>query len=238
MSCPRILVALVAALLPLSTPTSAETPPTASTAQESPGQRGFLGFLFGFHNGTESLEVLQLYPGGPAEVAGLEVGDVVVAFNGVSFRFASEIEARRAFDWIETGESIDLTVSRDGKEVVLSLVASRLPEPIRRENAEKLDIALKSESNATLQRILETNRELVLEKLDSGTVRLSMADSDASLDDVLELLTARHRSIREVISALAPGESVRVRISRTESGGFAFQTTREGPQAQPQDRRH
>lgn len=70
--------------------------------------------------------VQTVTPGSPAEQAGLLPDDVVVAVNGVGFRFATELEIAKAFDWLEPGDRLELTVLRAGRPLTLELVATEM----------------------------------------------------------------------------------------------------------------
>ncbi|MGF1610013.1 MAG: Do family serine endopeptidase [Kiloniellales bacterium] len=76
--------------------------------------------------------VSKIYPGGPADVAGLQRGDAVVAVDGQpvddlqAFRF--RIATR------ELGTTVDLDVRRDHEAITLALPMARAPEtPVRDE---------------------------------------------------------------------------------------------------------
>jgi len=69
--------------------------------------------------------VAELWPGGAADRAGLERGDVILAVDGASVN--DETGARFRFATRALGESAELTVLRDGAERVLSVQAEPAP---------------------------------------------------------------------------------------------------------------
>ena len=69
--------------------------------------------------------VAEIWPGGPAEDAGLERGDVVVAVDGVEIN--NEAGARFRFATRTIGETADLTVLRDGERLTLTVEAEPAP---------------------------------------------------------------------------------------------------------------
>ncbi len=65
------------------------------------------------------LFVNDVIEGGSADVAGIEVGDIIIAFNGEKVTSASEfINKRNTF---KAGDTIDLTVNREGKEKTIKV---------------------------------------------------------------------------------------------------------------------
>lgn len=79
--------------------------------------------------------VAEIWPGGPAEDAGLERGDVVVAVDGVEIN--NEAGARFRFATRTIGETADLTVLRDGERLTLTVEAEPAPGVAE---GEKLDV--------------------------------------------------------------------------------------------------
>lgn len=69
--------------------------------------------------------VSELWPDGPAEAAGLERGDVVIAVDGVDVN--DEAGVRFRFATRRIGQSADLTVLRDGERVELTVEAAPAP---------------------------------------------------------------------------------------------------------------
>ena len=69
--------------------------------------------------------VAELWPGGPADQAGVERGDVVVAVDGVDIN--NEAGARFRFATRTIGEDAELTVLRDGDPVTLTVRAVAAP---------------------------------------------------------------------------------------------------------------
>ena len=68
----------------------------------------------------------NVYRGGPADRAGLKVGDVVTAINGREVADAGALRFRLATQPI--GSTADLTVIRKGREITLQLPLAPAPE--------------------------------------------------------------------------------------------------------------
>ena len=59
-------------------------------------------------------QVVSVYPGSPAERAGLRTNDLVVAINGAPMRSGTELRNRVGLSRI--GDEVELTVERGGSE--------------------------------------------------------------------------------------------------------------------------
>lgn len=70
--------------------------------------------------------VAQVLPGSPAERAGIERGDVIVAFNGTELGGSAELPP--LVGAMAPGSRTTVTVLRDGRERTLSVVLSELDE--------------------------------------------------------------------------------------------------------------
>jgi S1-C subfamily serine protease len=116
--------------------------PTISQAAEDPGAPiAFMGIgaddaaspdvQFAIELGTDQgAAILDVVPGSPAEAAGVQVGDVVVAFDGQDISTADELgEAIRSHD---PGDRVDVEIVRpDGEQVTLTVELGENPAAIR-----------------------------------------------------------------------------------------------------------
>lgn len=91
---------------------------------------GFVGIEMEKDEATGSLTILRVIPGSPAEVAGLQQGDALIALNGVAFKDASEDALKAAKkDW-KPGQNVTYTVSRDGYDRSVSLTLGTMPPEV------------------------------------------------------------------------------------------------------------
>ncbi|MGJ3263199.1 MAG: Do family serine endopeptidase [Salinarimonas sp.] len=67
----------------------------------------------------------QVTPDSPAAEAGLEVGDVVLAVNGDEIEDARDLSRTIAF--MDPGETIEVTVFRDGEQRTIDVTIARMP---------------------------------------------------------------------------------------------------------------
>ncbi len=99
-------------------------------------QRGWLGVVvqevnkdlaesFGLPKPAGAL-VAQIMPGGPAEEGGLEVGDVILEFNGEEVNMSSDLP--HAVGRVRPGNEATLVVMRDKKRRTVKLEVGALPE--------------------------------------------------------------------------------------------------------------
>lgn len=65
------------------------------------------------------LFVNSVVEGGSAEEAGIEVGDIIIAFNGEKVTSSSEFIAMR--NEFKAGDTVKLTVNREGKEITVNV---------------------------------------------------------------------------------------------------------------------
>ena len=70
--------------------------------------------------------VAQLVPGGPAEQGGVQVGDIITAFNGKAILFSSDLPHQVGL--MAPGSKANLTLMRNGKPMSLALSVGQLPD--------------------------------------------------------------------------------------------------------------
>lgn len=76
---------------------------------------------------TKGVLVSDVERDAPAELAGIEEGDVIVRFNGKSV--ASPDELRDAVRGVEPGKEVRVEIMRDGKAKTLAVTVGERPEP-------------------------------------------------------------------------------------------------------------
>jgi sigma-B regulation protein RsbU (phosphoserine phosphatase) len=80
-----------------------------------------LGLDFPYQPSQHANVVTNVYPGSPAERAGLRIGDQIVAFDGRRIEDAADQE--RVWDLHEPGDSVRLTILRPGQTAPLEVTA-------------------------------------------------------------------------------------------------------------------
>ena len=106
------------------------------------GRRGRLGVVFDLSadpaRDTIGVRITGVTPGGPADKAGVQTGDIVVQLNGTRLAAASGNDAededvtsrpaRRLIDLasrLHTGDTVHLELRRDGRPLTVTLAAAR-----------------------------------------------------------------------------------------------------------------
>ncbi|AFV00403.1 DegQ family serine endoprotease [Simiduia agarivorans] len=69
---------------------------------------------FGLENGQQGVLITQVYPDSPADKAGLENGDIIIAVDGRNTTNVGQV--RSAIGVVERGEKVKLTLLRNGKK--------------------------------------------------------------------------------------------------------------------------
>jgi serine protease Do len=78
--------------------------------------------------GTNGALAAAVLPNSPAEAAGLQPGDVIVAWNGKAVGDPRELGL--AVAWSKIGEKARVTVKRNGKDLTLTVTVGQRPEQI------------------------------------------------------------------------------------------------------------
>ena len=72
---------------------------------------------------TKGVIVTSIYPGTPAEKAGIEVGDIILEVEG--FKINSESSIFGVFHEFRTGQEVTLKIVRDNKELIKKMLLER-----------------------------------------------------------------------------------------------------------------
>jgi hypothetical protein len=69
--------------------------------------------------------IIQVRDGSPAEVAGIQVGDIMKSFDGISVTDSKSFSKRKR---TEIGQTVEIVMDRNGEEQVLQVTYSELPD--------------------------------------------------------------------------------------------------------------
>ena len=93
--------------------------------------RGFSGIESEKDESTGQIRISRLVPGTPAETAGLQVGDVLVALNGIKLgEERSDADLVAAKKTMKVGSILTYTISRDRQERQVTLKSVPVPEEV------------------------------------------------------------------------------------------------------------
>jgi len=199
--------------------------------------RGWLGVLiqpvdrelaqsFGLDKPAGAL-VSQVLPGSPAEQAGIQVGDVVVRFNGRDIGPSGQLP--QVVGVLPPGTKADAVVMRDGKRRTLKLTVGELPEDL--DGALRNAVAPKAEADMSLGLRVESlgAEELASLKIAQGVRIQEVIDGPAAQagirpGDVLVSLNGKPidapATLQSVVKSLPDNGVVPVLIQREGSPRF------------------
>ena len=83
------------------------------------GLRAYLGTVPDYATDVKGVKLSGVQGGSPAEKAGLQAGDIIVRFAGQ--QIANIYDYTYALDAVKIGQSVNMTVQRDGQEVQLTI---------------------------------------------------------------------------------------------------------------------
>jgi len=93
--------------------------------------RGWVGIEMDDKSGTGMMIVTKVIDGSPAQNAGFEIGDALVAVNGVAFSDENEKHLKDIQYSTITGADFTYTVSRKGSKVDLDVELGELPDNVK-----------------------------------------------------------------------------------------------------------
>ncbi len=199
--------------------------------------RGWLGVLiqevdrdlaesFGLDKPMGAL-VAQVQSGSPAAEAGLEPGDVIVAFNGREIQRSAQLPK-----WVgalKAGTEAEMTVVRDGEEKTLEVTVGELPDNPQAGMAGQPDQAQGESDKLGLEVRAASAAELARVKADHGVVITGVQDGPAaraglSSGDLLVSLNGKPvdslDAYREIAADLPEEGSVPALVNRDGNARF------------------
>jgi len=171
---------------------------------------------------THGVVVVQVEPGSPAEKAGLQVGDVILAYNGKTIEEGNMLP--RLVGGTKPGEQAKLEVWRKGERRTLAATIGEMP------SAREKSAAAKPPAQGTKSRLGLAVRELEPEErkklgVDYGVVVVDVAQGAAARtpirrgDVIVAVNQTRFKSIEEfskLIEAQKKGDTVALLVRRGE----------------------
>ena len=113
----------------------------AKTAMEEKAKHGWLG-LDVEKNAASGYVVKGVAAGSPAEKAGFQKGDVLVAFNGIAMTEANKEALKKAKMQTAVGKQVTYTISRAGSERQIAAILGKVPEEVLAEWKKEYDTSV------------------------------------------------------------------------------------------------
>jgi serine protease Do len=185
------------------------------------------------YGGTQGIFINKVEPGGPAEKAGLQAGDIIVALDGKPVTRGQELMDHVADATV--GQSMKVTVLRNGKKEELSIVigdrakvfAGQLGGPRNSEPGEqgegtqvKFGISIKNLNNALRDNLgYKGPAGVLVSDVESGSFA---EDIGLQANDIITNVNRQPVSSTDEFlrlqNALKPGEAVAFRVMRATGG--------------------
>ena len=113
----------------LGDPYSAYRPPveTEDYMTDMSGKFGGIGVMVEYNDQDKSIMVNTVYPGSPAEKAGIEFGDIIYAVDG---KTVTELGYTNAVYYVrgKIGTDVELTLIRDGEKITVTATRAEVEE--------------------------------------------------------------------------------------------------------------
>ncbi len=78
-------------------------------------------------------KIKAVHPGSPAEKAGFQAGDVMLAMNGVEYTKANKKAVKAAWSQVSVGSEVNYKVKRQGEKVGLVATLDNVPADLQAE---------------------------------------------------------------------------------------------------------
>lgn len=114
-----------------ATKCSASTQDCLNHMAKNLNNRGWVGIEMDDKGGAGMMVITKVIDGSPAEKSGFEVGDALVAVNGVAFSDENEKQLKDIQYSMIPGADFTYTVSRKGSKVDLEVELGTLPDSVK-----------------------------------------------------------------------------------------------------------
>ncbi len=141
--------------------------------------------------------------------------DLIVAVNGVTFRFANALEEYEAFAWVRPGDLVELTVLRAGATLEVELTAAETPAALARQAEEIIRNELISQQRQTLQLLGRGGgvQVTVVRDAKTGDAEFSASGHSADAFEHMELFLQGFPPIRDLVNGLKQGDQFKILVT-------------------------
>jgi predicted metalloprotease with PDZ domain len=109
---------------------TADTQTCLNMMAEKLAHKGWIGVELDSDEETGALTIKVVIEDSPAEAAGFESGDELVAVNGVVFADADEEQMKEAWSEMIPGKTVTCTIGRNGQQEEVDVTLAKLPEDV------------------------------------------------------------------------------------------------------------
>jgi len=92
--------------------------------------RGWVGIEMDHDESTGKISIKRVVAESPAEAAGLQTGDTLLALNGIRFSKENEAQVKETYKALSPGGKATYTVLRDGKERQVDVTLANPPREV------------------------------------------------------------------------------------------------------------
>jgi C-terminal processing protease CtpA/Prc len=91
---------------------------------------GWVGVELDMAEGTEAMRVTKIVSNSPAEGAGIQAGDLLVAINGITLGKANEEKLMQARSTFKPGDSVTWTMKRGSSDREVAITLAPMPADV------------------------------------------------------------------------------------------------------------
>jgi len=93
-------------------------------------KKGWVGIEMDEDTDSGLMRIVRVVSESPAEAAGFEVGDLMMAFNNIRFAEDNKAALKEAYGALVPGNSVIYTVKREGVELEVKVHLGKIPETV------------------------------------------------------------------------------------------------------------
>lgn len=93
-------------------------------------KRGWMGITFDTEKNTGQVVLEEVFEASPAEAAGLEAGDILLALNGTAYVDENKAELEKAYMDMRPGGTMTYDIERDGQRLEIVVTIGEVPDYI------------------------------------------------------------------------------------------------------------